>query len=141
MFHGNTKQHVKYVTNDSDHEEYYSLRKDMKDSTTEKEYVQSKRLLGNLIANQGESNCIKLISALKFWHDRKSRCVLAFKTTPYNIPLSRLAESAHASMKSASQNNLSLVDAVHADVTDSARVEARWCNREDGERCFGSGPT
>ena len=95
----------------------------MKDSTTEKEYVQSKRLLEILIGNQGESNCKKLTSALKFWHDRRSRWALAFKTTSHNIPLSSLAESAHASMKSAGQKNLSLVDAVHADVTSSARVE------------------
>ena len=72
-FHENMKRHMEYVTSDSDCEEYYSLTKDMKDSTTEKEYVQSKRLLEILIGNQSESNCKKLTSALKFWHDRRNQ--------------------------------------------------------------------
>ena len=48
---------------------------------------------------------------------------------------------AHASMKSADERKLSLVDAIFADITDSARIEARCQNRKNGERCSGTGPS
>ena len=44
-------------------------------------------------------------------------------------------------MKAAGERNLSLVDAVHGDITASARLEARWRNRIQGEKSFGSGPS
>ena len=136
----NTKRHAKYVS-DADRKDYYTYISDMKKSTTEKEYEQSKKLLEMLIKSQSEKNRHKLASALSFWHERRCRWALAFKTTAHNIPRSSLAESAHASMKAGNQKNLSLVDAVYADVTDSARLEAIWSNRKDGEKCSGSGPT
>ena len=52
-----------------------------------------------------------------------------------------MAKAAHASMKEAGKKNLSLVDAVFAGLMDSALVEAKWQNRENGERCTGTGPS
>ena len=59
-FAENAKRHAKYVQTEPDRKEYYSLTKDMKDSTTEKEYEQSKRLLEILIARQSPENSKKL---------------------------------------------------------------------------------
>ena len=43
-------------------------------------------------------------------------------------------------MKAAGGKNLSLIDAVLADITDSSRLEAKWRNRARGERSVGEGP-
>ena len=51
-----------------------------------------------------------------------------------------LAEAAQASMKAAHENNISLVDGVYADRSDSAKLDAKWLNRFKGERCRGSVP-
>ena len=56
------------------------------------------------------------------------------------MPQSSLAKSAQASIKAA-RENISLVDAVYTDVSDSARLDAKWLNRLKGERCCGSGPS
>ena len=52
-----------------------------------------------------------------------------------------LAEAAQASMKAASEKNFSLVDTTYADITDSARLDAKWINRIEGEESRGSGPS
>ena len=44
-------------------------------------------------------------------------------------------------MKAASEKNISLVDATYADITDSARLDAKWINRIEGEESRGSGPS
>ena len=44
-------------------------------------------------------------------------------------------------MKAASEKNVSLVDATYADITDSARLDAKWINRIEGEESRGSGPS
>ena len=135
-----TKRHAKYVS-DADRKDYYTNISDMKKSTTEKEYKQNKKHLEMLMKRQSEKNRHKLTPALSFWHERHCRWALAFKTTAPNIPRSNLVESAHASMKAGNQKNFSLVDAVYAGVTDSARLETIWGNMKEGEKCSGSGPT
>ena len=44
-------------------------------------------------------------------------------------------------MKVASENNISLVDVVYADITDSESLDAEWINRIEGEKSRGSGPS
>lgn len=44
-------------------------------------------------------------------------------------------------MTAALENDLSLAEAVVSDVTDSARLEATWAARLNGERHLGSGPS
>ena len=44
-------------------------------------------------------------------------------------------------MKAASEKNFSLVDATYADITDSARLDAKWINRIEGEESRGSSPS
>ena len=44
-------------------------------------------------------------------------------------------------MKAADEINVSLVDAVYYDITDSARLQAKWENRINGERCTGHSPS
>ena len=65
----------------------------------------------------------------------------SYRVGLHNIPKSSLAETAQASMKAASEKNISLVDATYADITDSARLDAKWINRIEGEESRGSGPS
>ena len=140
-FNANVEKHARYVQ-DRDRSEYFNITKDLKESPTKGEYETNKIKLEVLIEKQGYDEAKKkLSSALNWWHDRRPRWALAFKTTTHNIPLSSLAEAAHASMKSAGQKNLSLVQALQADVTDSIRLEARWLNRQTGESSTGAGPS
>ena len=44
-------------------------------------------------------------------------------------------------MKAANEKNLSLVDAVYADISNSARFDATWKNRLQGEISRGCGPS
>ena len=81
------------------------------------------------------------IDTLNFWDKIKYRLATAFKKSLHKVPQSSLAKSAQASMKAARENNISLVDAVYTDVSDSARLDAKWLNRLKGERCRGSGPS
>ena len=140
-YQANVERHAKYVQDD-DRFQYFELTKDMKNATTEWDYGRFKTLIEVLIEKQPNVDAKKKLStALSWWHCRRPRWALAFKTATLNIPLSSLAEAAHASMKSAGEKNLSLVKAVQADVTDSLRLKARWKNRLLGERSTGSGPT
>ena len=90
-----------------------------------------------LIQQQAQGDQKPLTDALAFWERCKYRWAVAYCHSLQNIPKSSLA---HASMKASGEKNLSLVDAVFADVADSARLEAKWTNREAGERSQGSGP-
>ena len=57
------------------------------------------------------------------------------------MPQSSLAETKQASMKAAYRSNISLVDVVYADISDSARLVAKWFNGLKRERCHGSSPS
>lgn len=57
------------------------------------------------------------------------------------MPQSSLAETKQASMKAAYRGNISLVDVVYADISDSARLVAKWFNGLKRERCHGSSPS
>ena len=56
-----------------------------------------------------------------------------FRVGLHNIPKSGLTEAAQASMNAASEKNISLVNATYAVITDSARLDAKWINRIEGE--------
>ena len=58
---------------------------------------------------------------MKFWDSIKSRWATSYWVGLHNIPKSSLAEAAQASMKAASEKNISLVDATYPHITDSAR--------------------
>ena len=57
-----------------------------------------------------------------------------------NITRSNLAEAAQAFM-AADEINVSLVDVVCYDITDSARLQVKWENRINGERYTWRGPS
>ena len=78
---------------------------------------------------------------LRFWENVKYRWVAAFKSNMHQCARSSLAEAAQASMKAGGEKNLSLVDAVYADITASAGFEGIWLNRVQGQSCVGSGPS
>ena len=53
---------------------------------------------------------------------KKYRWATAFTKNLHRVPLSRLAEAAEASMRAGHENNISLVDAVYAAISESARL-------------------
>ena len=57
-----------------------------------------------------------------------------------NITRSNLAEAAQAFM-AADEINVSLVDVVCYDITDSARLQVKWENQINGERYTWCGPS
>ena len=79
-----------------------------------------------------------LTDTLNFWDKVKYGWVSAFEFNLHNITRSKLAEAAQTSMKGADEINVSLVDAA---LIDSARLQAKWENRINGERCTGRGPS
>ena len=81
-----------------------------------------------------------LFDTLKFWDSIKSRWATFYREGLCNIPKSSLAGAVQASMKAPSEKNISLVDATHANITDSARLDAKWINWI-GEESRGSGPS
>ena len=44
-------------------------------------------------------------------------------------------------MKASNEKDISLVDSIYADISDSARLDAKWKNRLLGEHCHGRGPS
>ena len=80
-----------------------------------------------------------LTDTLIFWDKVKYRWASAFKFNLHDVTRSSQAEAAHPFMKAADEINISLVDAVPYDITDSARLQAKWENRINGERCTGRG--
>ena len=111
----------------------------MKNAVSEDAYIRVKRQLDELIKWQNAAVSKSLTDTLNFWDKVKYRCASAFKFNLHNITRSSLAEAAQASMKAADEINVSLVDAVYYDITDSARLQAKWENRINGERCTGCG--
>ena len=118
---------------------YQALTAKMKNSVTVEEYDTAKSRLANLIKQRLKLNQKPLEDTLRFWDMVNYRWATAFKSNLHGIPRSSLAEAAQASMKAANEKNLSLVDAVYADISDSARFDATWKNRLQGEisRCRG----
>ena len=104
-------------------------------------YYQTKKSYLQLIEKQGEASKNPLIDTLNFCDKIKYRWAIAFKKNLHRVLQSSLAELAKASMKSAHENNISLVDTVYTDLSDSARLAAKWLNRLKGERYHGSGPS
>ena len=133
-------KHKKYF-NEEDGFNFNILVNALKNSVTEEAYTREKSKLENLILKQSQ-NCQKsLFDMLRFWDSARYRWASAFKKNLHNCTRSSLAEAAQASMKAGGEKNLSLVDAVYSDISDSARLEAKWLNRIEGERCAGAGPT
>ena len=44
-------------------------------------------------------------------------------------------------MKASNEKSISLVDSIYADISDSARLDAKWKNMLLGEQCCGRGPS
>ena len=94
-----------------------------------------------MINRQLEGHRKPLISTFKFWDNLKCRLVTAYKSNLYAIPNASLAEIARASMKASNEKNISLVDSIYADISDSARLDAKWKNSLVGEHCRGREPS
>ena len=134
------KKHVKVVA-DVDKKSYEMLIISMKNATTKESYEGYKNSLKDLIERQNENVKKSLNDTLTFWDNINWRWATAFKSNLHNVHRSSLAEAAQASMKAANEKNVSLVDATYNDITDSARLDAKWKNRQCGERATGTGPT
>ena len=93
-----------------------------------------------LIKRQSDTSAKSLMDALRIWEKVKSRWAQAYKTNFHNAARSSLAETAQASMKAVNETSASLVDVVYYYITDSARLDAKWENRKNGEISTGRGP-
>ena len=71
----------------------------------------------------------------------KYRWATAYKSNLHAIPNASLAEAARASMKASNEMNISLVDSIYADISDSAGLDTKWKNRLLREHCRGRGPS
>ena len=76
-----------------------------------------------------------LISTFKFWDNLKYRWATAYKSNLHTIRNASLVEVAQASMKASNETNIPLVDSIYADMSDSARLDAKWKNRLLEEHC------
>ena len=112
-----------------------------KNSVTAENYEICKQRIIKLIGVQEISTRKPLFDTLKFLGSIKSCWETSFREGLHNIPNSGLTETAQASMKAASEKNISLVNATYAVITDSARLDAKWINRIEGEESRGSGPS
>ena len=97
----------------------------MKNSVTTENYEICKQCIIKLIGVREISARKPLFDSLKFWDSIKSCWATSYRVGLHNIPKSSLAEAAQASMKAASEKNISLVDATYANITDSARLDAK----------------
>ena len=124
-----------------DRKEYTQLCKELKEAQLKTVYQTKKIELETLILRQvpGDAKCLS--KQLAFWHKANYRWAAAYRSNQGNIPKSSLAEASQASMTSAMEKDLSLAEAVVSDVTDSARLEATWIARLNGERHLESGPS
>ena len=113
----------------------------MKNSVTTESYEICKQSIIKLIDVQEISARKPLFDTLKFWDSIKPLWAISYRVGLHNIPKSSLAEAAQASVKAANEKNISLVDATYTDITNSARLEAKWINRIEGEESRGSGPS
>ena len=118
-------KHNKYL-NTEDGVEFNHLVLAMKNSVTEEGYKREKAKIDNLIRKQPETCRKPLDDMIKFWNNVKYRWASAFKSNLHNAPRSI--------MKAGGEKNLSLVDAVMSDISDSARLDAMWLNRTKTEK-------
>ena len=86
-----------------------------------------------MINRQLERDRKPLITTFKFWDNLKYRSATAYNSNRHAISNASLAEAAQASMKASNEKNISLVDSICADISDSARLDAKWKNRLLGE--------
>ena len=108
---------------------------------TEETFIRVKAQLELLIKCQSDTSEKSLMDTLRFWEKVKLRWAQAYKKKFYNAARSSSAEAVQASMKATNETSTSLVDAVYYDIIDSARLEAKWENRKNGEISTGRGPT
>ena len=134
------KKHKKHVCQ-SDRKDYVRLCHKMKDVHSEELYESARASILKLIARQTPGDIQSLTKALEFWHKCKSRWAAAHRKSFANIPKSSLAEASQASMTAAGEKGLSLADALIADLTDSAKFDAKWEKHLCGERNLGTGPS
>ena len=120
---------------------YMKLTSNLKNCVTVEEYQRTKEQYESLINRQLEGDRKPLISTFKFWDNLKYRWATVYKSNLHAIPNASLAEAAQASMKASNEKNISLVDSIYADISDSARLDAKWKNRLLGEHCRGRGPS
>ena len=111
----------------------------LKNCVTVEEYQRTKEQYESLINRQLEGDRKPLISTFKFCYNLKYRWATAYKSNLHAIPNASLAEAAQASMKASNEKNISLVDSIYADISDSARLDAKWKNRLLVEHCRGRG--
>ena len=112
----------------------------MKNSVTTESHEICKQCKIKLIGVREISVRKPLFDKLKFWDSIKSRWVTFYREGLCNIPKSSLAGATQASMKAPSEKNISLVHATYANITDSARLDAKWIN-QIGEESRWSGPS
>ena len=138
-FNESIRKHEKHA---SDVTSYHKLIDGMKNAPTDIGYIAKKDEFDALVqSSPNEKNLKSLENFIKFWDERKFRWAMAYrKHSVSDIPRNSLAESAHAKMKSGGRRNLSLVDAAHTDIEESATFEAKWQKRMDGEKSSGTGP-
>ena len=98
----------------------------MKNAVSEYAYIIVKRQLEELTKRQNAAVSKSLTDTLNFWDRVKYRRGSPFKFNLHNIARSSLAEAAQASMKAADEINVSLVGSAYYDITDSARLQAKW---------------
>ena len=108
---------------------------------TEETFIRVKAQLELLIKCQSDTSEKSLMDTLRFWEKVKLRWAQAYKKKFYNAARSSSAEAVQASMKATNETSTSVVDAVYYDIIDSARLEAKWENRKNGEISTGRGPT
>ena len=86
--------------------------------------------------------CQNLLVILKNVFDNvKYRWASASEFNLHNIDRLSLAEAAQASMKAAIEINVSLIDAVCCNITDSACRQSKWEIQLNGQRFTGRGPS
>ena len=117
------------------------LTSNLKNCVTVEEYQRTKEQYESLINRQFEGDRKPLISTFKFWDSLKYRWATAYKSSLHAIPNASLAKAAQASMKASNEKNILLVDSIYANISDSARLDAKWKNRLLGEHCRGRGPS
>ena len=82
-----------------------------------------------------------VVHAFRFLVKVKWRWAQAYKNKLHKAPWWSFAEAAQASMKAAKETSASLVDEVYYNITDSARLKAKWENHKNSEISIGRGPT
>ena len=115
------------------------LTSNLKNCVTVEEYQRTKEQYESLINRHSEGDRKPLISTFKFWYDLKYRWATSYKSNPHAIPNASLAEAAQASTKASNEKNISLVDSIYVDITDSARLEQN--GKMLGEHYCGRGPS